>query len=84
MNTDDLELGSIYYISYGENTQVVGRLFSIGFNTLIFNEHFHYWNGFEKFHKGGHCMTGGIEEIRRANKPEKHSLLRAAIENNTI
>jgi hypothetical protein len=79
-----LEVGKIYFIAYGENTQVVGRLSKENSMNYEFYDHLHYWNGYEKFHKGGHCVTSGITEIRRATKPEKHALVRHEIDNDCI
>lgn len=76
--------GAIYFISYGQ-TQIIGRYESSDECNYIFNDLCHYWNGYETFRKGTNpCVKHGIEEIRRANLPEKHTLIRFQLEHKTI
>jgi hypothetical protein len=84
--TDKIEFipGAIYFISYGQ-TQIIGRYDSSDTCNYIFNDLIHYWNGYESFRSGNNpCVKSGIVEIRRANLPEKHILIRFQIEHETI
>lgn len=79
-----LEQGKIYFLSYGENTQVLGRFSHEKGTSYIFYDLLHYWNGFETFKENDHCVRAGIEELRRATKPEKHHLFKFEIDNDSI
>lgn len=81
---DKLEQGKIYFIAYGENTQVLARFKEIELRNLVFFDHLHYWNGFESFRKGGHSVMSGITELRRATKPEIHAIVRHEIDNGCL
>jgi len=85
MKSEDLVQGKIYFISYNENTQVVGRFKEINGCHYIFYDLLHYWNGFESFIKSlDYCVITGITEMRQATKPEKHTLIRFEIEYDCI
>ena len=80
-----LEQGKIYHVSYGGNTQVLGRFKESEFMDHIFYDLLHYWNGYESFRKDNQrCVKSGIEEIRPATQAEKMSLIRFEIEHNCI
>ena len=77
----ELEQGKIYYLDYGTNTQIIGRYKEEDACNYIFYDLLHYWNGSETFRKNtDYCVKSGIENIRRATKPEIHALLRFEIE----
>ena len=82
MNDDIiLESGKIYYLDYGSNTQIIGRYERSNVINHYFYDLLHYWNGYETFkHNNEYCVKSGIENIRRATKAEKHSLIRFEIE----
>ncbi len=80
-----LEQGKIYYLDYGNNTQIIGRYKGSDACQHFFYDLLHYWNGFESFRCGNeYCVKSGIENIRRASKSEIHSLIRHEIENDCI
>lgn len=80
-----MEQGKIYFISYGGNTQILGRYEKSDICQHFFYDLLHYWNGFESFRYGGqYCVTSGIEEIRPASQAEKMALVRFEIEHNCI
>lgn len=80
-----MEQGKIYFISYGGNTQIVGRFKESDTTQHIFYDLLHYWNGFESFRQNNpYCVYSGIDEIREASKAEKMSLIRFELENNCI
>lgn len=81
---EKLEQGRIYFIAYGENTQVLGRFKEHQTTNLIFFDHLHYWNGSESFYNGGYSVKSGITELRRATKPEIHTIVRHEIDNNCL
>lgn len=85
LNTDELIQGKIYYLDYGDNTQIVGRYkFSDACNHFFYDL-LHYWNGGETFrNKNGYCVKAGIENLRRASKAEIHNLVNHEIENDCI
>jgi len=85
-NNKDIELehNKIYYLNYGANTQIIGRYKNTETTEHNFYSMLHYWNGSESFFHNEvrcHCVTSGIENIRRASKAEIHSLLKFEIEN---
>ena len=85
LNEKEMIQGKIYYLNYGSNTQIVGRYKDSDFANHNFYDLLHYWNGYETFRSGSqYCVKSGIEELREATKPEKHTLLRFEIENNCI
>jgi hypothetical protein len=87
LKPEELEQGKIYFISFGESTQLVVRFKELECTRILFYDHIHYWNSFETFnHRTGnnYCVTSGIEELRQANLPEKHSLIKFELENNCI
>lgn len=75
--------GKIYWIDYG-GTQVLGRYKSSDTCNHYLYEELHYWSGFENFHVTPYIVKAGIQSIREASPTEKHTLLRHAIEHNTI
>ncbi len=82
-----MEIGKIYFISFGINTQLVVRYKETETCHYKFFDHLHYWNGFEKFHSRegtNYCVTNGIEELRPATLPEKHALIKFELEHNCI
>lgn len=82
-----MEVGKIYFISFGSSTQIVVRFKEEETTKYIFFDHLHYWNGHETFHNRSNlnfCVKNGIEEIREATLPEKHALLRFELEYNCI
>lgn len=82
---EQLEQGKIYFLDYGGNTQVLGRFKELDFSNYYFYDILHYWNGYETFRAGKqHCVKYGIDLIRRATKPEKHTLVKFEIENDLI
>lgn len=83
----ELEIGKIYFIQFGSQTQIVGRYKDELNTNYLFFDHLHYWNGYETFHKRGqqnYCVKSGIEEIREATLPEKHALIKFELEYNCI
>lgn len=82
-NNIEMELGKIYFISFG-GTQLIGRYKGSDTCNHLFNAYLHYWAGHENFHSDSYCVKSGIEEIRRASPSEKHTLLRFEIDNETI
>lgn len=85
MEKPELTQGKIYHISYGGNTQIVGRFQEEDCTELIFYDLLHYWNGFESFRKTKQrCVKSGIEEIRYASQSEKMNLIRFELEHNCI
>lgn len=81
----DLIPGAIYFLDYGGNTQIIGRFESEDSMKYMLNDIVHYWNGFETFRCGSQpCIKSGLVSIRRATKPEKHTLIRFQIEHETI
>lgn len=84
MKLEELEIGKIYFISYGENTQVVGMVKQVESLRIILSFYHHYWNGFESLKRESYVVTSGIESIREASKSEKHNLLKSAIEYNLV
>jgi len=82
---DELIQGKIYFLDYGSNTQILGRYKDSDSINHNFYDLLHYWNGYETFRKDNQfCVTSGIEQLREATKPEKHTLVRFEIENNCI
>lgn len=80
-----MQPGKIYFLSYGGNTQVVGRFSHDSTTQYYFYALLHYWNGYESFRHGNqYCVHSGVTEIRTASKAEKHSLLAKEIEYETI
>jgi len=80
-----LEQGKIYYLDYGNNTQIVGRYKESDVCNHFFYDLLHYWNGYESFrHTNQYCVLNGIENIRRATKAEIHNLIKFEIENGCI
>lgn len=81
----ELEQGKIYFLSYGGNTQVVGRFKETKTTEHVFYDVLHYWNGYETFRKSNQpCVKNGIEIIREASQSEKMSLIRFELEHNCI
>jgi hypothetical protein len=85
MKIQEMEQGKIYFISYG-GTEIVGRFRDSDTCNHNFYDYLHYWNGYERFQHSGneYCVKSGIQEIRRASKPEKQALIRFEIEHETI
>jgi len=81
-----MEQGKIYFLEYGGNTQVLGRFKDNATTQYNFYDLLHYWNGFENFQKGEgcYCIHSGITNLRRATKPEIHTLVRHEIENDCL
>jgi len=80
-----LEQGKIYYLDYGNNTQIIGRYKDTDACQHNFYDLLHYWNGYESFrHTNQYCVTNGIETIRRASKSEIHNLVKHEIEHGCI
>ncbi len=48
METKDLEQGKIYFVSYGTQTQLVGRFKEESTCDLYFYDYLHYWNSLQK------------------------------------
>ena len=87
MKAEQMVIGKIHFISFGEQTQLVVRFKEIDMCNIKFFDSIHYWNSFETFHKNqsrNYCVKNGITEIRPATLPEKHALLKFEIENNCI
>lgn len=82
----ELEQGRIYFLSYGGGTQIVGRFKNADACHYNFYDLIHYWNGYEsfKYKTPEYCVKNGIEEIRPATLPEKHSLIKFELEYNCI
>ena len=80
-----MEQGKIYHLSYGGNTQLVGRFNYMDTCNYFFYDLLHYWNGSETFKSGSMCYSvkDGVE-IRRASKAEIHSLVAKEIEHDCI
>ena len=79
------EIGKIYYLDYGNNTQIIGRFSNETATNYYFYDLLHYWNGYETFrHKDQYCVKSGIENVRRASKAEIHSLVKHEIENDCL
>lgn len=84
-NENQMEQGKIYFISYGGNTQIVGRFKETKITDHFFYDLLHYWNGYESFRKSKQpCCKTGITEIRPASQAEKMSLIRFELENDCI
>lgn len=65
----EMEQGRIYYLDYGNNTQIIGRFKDSDTCNHNFYDLLHYWNGYESFRmKNQYCVKTGIENIRRASK----------------
>ena len=80
-----LQIGKIYYLDYGNNTQIVGRFEYEDDSKYYFYDILHYWNGYESFrHTDQYCVKSGIENIRRSSKSEIHNLIKHEIENDCI
>ena len=79
-----MEIGKMYFISFGENTQLVVRLRKKDSIHYYFYSCLHYWNGYESFKYSDYCQKSGITEIREASKPEKHRLFQMEIEHGII
>ena len=80
-----MEIGKIYFLDYGGNTQIVGRFLKEDTTQYIFFDLLHYWNGFESFrYNNPYCVRGWLENMREASKSEKMNLIRFEIENNCI
>lgn len=80
-----MELGKIYALDYGGNTQIVGRFFKDTSTQFVFFDLLHYWNGFETFKMNRpHCVHSGMESLREASKAEKMALFRFELENNCV
>jgi len=80
-----MEPGKIYFLSYGGNTQIVGRFSHGDITKYYFHALLHYWNGYETFRScDQYCVQDGVTEIRVASKAEKHALLNKEIEYETI
>lgn len=84
MEKKELQTGKIYFVAFGENTQLVFRHRDSATTCEHYIAALHYWNGFETFKKDGYFFHSGITELRSATKPEKHNLLKHEIENGTI
>ena len=85
IKTEELEQGKIYYLDYGSNTQIIGRYKDSDVCQHNFYDLIHYWNGFETFRSNNqYCVLSGIENLRRATKAEKHSLIKFEIEHDCI
>lgn len=85
MKEFDLEQGKIYYLDYGNNTQIVGRYKESDTTKHLFYDLLHYWNGSETFRYHNECcVKNGIENIRRASQAEKHRLIKFEIEHECI
>lgn len=84
-NQIEMEQGKIYFLSYGGNTQIVGRYKDSDACNHNFYDLLHYWNGRETFRKAmDYCCKAGITEIRRATKPEIHTLVRHEIDHDCL
>ena len=84
-NEITMEQGKIYYLDYGNNTQIIGRFKDSETTKYNFYDLLHYWNGYESFKCGDqYCVKSGIETIRRASKSEIHNLVKHEIENDCI
>lgn len=84
MEKKDLKVGKIYKADFGNNVEIIFRYKEQTVTNIVFFDHVHYWNGFETFNKDGYCVSSAITELRKANKAEKHTLLRFSIEHDTI
>ncbi len=87
MEKIQMEVGKIYFISFGSNTQLVVRYKDTDVCNYTFFDSIHYWNGFETFHKrdgANFCVKNGIEDLRPATLPEKHALIKFELEFNCI
>jgi len=85
MENIKLEQGKIYYLDYGNNTQIIGRYNYSDACRHYFYDMLHYWNGYEQFrYKAEYCIFSGIENIRRASKSEKFNLIKHEIEHDCI
>lgn len=81
----ELEQGKIYYLDYGNNTQIVGRYKESDEENHFFYDHIYIYSGIEHFMKiTSHCVKAGIENIRIATKTEKNRLIYKEIENDCI
>ena len=85
LKEEEIEQGKIYYLDYGSNTQIVGRYKDSDACNHNFYDLLHYWNGHESFKQNNeYCVKSGIENLRRATKAEKHSLIRYELEYDCI
>lgn len=85
MEKIELKQGFIYYLDYGNNTQIIGRYKDSDVCNHNFYDLIHYWNGFETFRGNNqYCVKSGIETIRRASKSEIHNIVKFEIENDCI
>ena len=85
LKTEELEQGKIYYLDYGSNTQIVGRYKDSDACKHNFYDLLHYWNGYETFKQNNEfCVKSSIENLRKATKAEKHSLIRYELEYDCI
>ena len=87
MEKIQMEVGKIYFISFGVSTQLVVKYKDEDVCNYLFFDYLHYWNSFETFYNGNHrnfCVKGGIEEIREATLPEKHALIKFELEHNCM
>jgi hypothetical protein len=85
LKTEELEQGKIYYLDYGNNTQIIGRYKNSDVCEHFFYDLLHYWNGYENFRKGNqYCVKSGIENLRRASKAEIYNLVKFEIENDCL
>lgn len=65
-NNQEMEMGKIYFISFGANTQLVVRYKCSDTTNHHFFDSIHYWNGFETYRKSicqqaNYCLKSGIE-----------------------
>ena len=82
-----MELGKIYFIQFSSNVQLIVRYKDEDTCNYIFFDHIHYWNGAENFihHSNmNYCVRSGIEILRPATLPEKHTLIKFELEHNCI
>lgn len=83
--TDELVPGKIYFLSYGSQTQIIGRYREHDACNYWFDGLLHYWNSFETYRREkNYCVKSGVTELRAATLPEKHAMFKGLIEHNEI
>ncbi len=77
--------GKYYFISFGDQTQLVVRFRENQVTTYNFYDCLHYWNRHESYrNNNAYCVHSGIIELRPATLPEKNALINKEIEHGDI
>ena len=77
MNYEEIKIGEIYYISYG-NSEMICRIKDKGENSIdmTYFTCLHYWEGFENYKTNSYFVMSGIKTFREATQAEKSALFR--------